>query len=161
MGRIRLDLPDQLLQIRREPPLVADDTDPCPAFDGVFFIADQIALHQGHEIGYLVLGPLPVFRGKGVDRKILRPHFRKRVIDGFYIVGPGLVALAAQLAISLGPSAVTVQDDRHMLGDLFRTQIFECHSICLLPQGTRKAASVRNGPVHCICFLYVFKIRRT
>ncbi len=80
---------------------------PLHGLDGL----QQIPLQQLHDGVHLLLRPLPVLGGEGVDRQVLDADVPAVGGDGAEGLRPGGVAGLARQATAFGPAAVPVHDD--------------------------------------------------
>ena len=108
-------LVDPFPDVRVQPGLIPQH----PDAHIVFGRRPQTGLHviaqKPHQGVHLILGAVPVFRRKGVYRKITDPHPVSLLADLLHPLCSLDMAVISGHSFRLRPSSVSVQDDRHMI----------------------------------------------
>ena len=75
----------------------------------------QIIAQKRNQRGYFILGAIPVFSGKRLYRQIMDAQITCILADLFYGLCHLHMSVVARHALCLCPSAVSIQNNRHMI----------------------------------------------
>ena len=107
-----------LLHIVRQAMDLADDFEPDIVFVQVFRLGLEIVDEIFHQRVHLVFRPIPILRGKRVEREILDAEFARRADDFARRIRAAPVALDARQVARLRPAPVAVHDHRDVAREI-------------------------------------------
>ena len=84
----------------------------------------QVLLQQAHDGAHLILRPLPVFRGKGIDRQILQADLLAVGGDGAESLRPGGMSRRTGQPPLFGPPAISIHDNGDMPGQVLKVNLY-------------------------------------
>ena len=99
-----------------QPPDLADDFQPHVVFVQLGRFGFQVMDEIFHQRVHLLLRPVPIFGGKGVEGQVFDAQLAGVADDGAGGFRPLAVALDAWQPALFGPAAVAIHDHRHVLG---------------------------------------------